>query len=69
MRPIDLSLSASQHNPDYKLLPGHKAVITAVKTDGEYVVTGAKNGELKVMSFNVYKSELNRGPNCITIKN
>jgi hypothetical protein len=69
VRPIDLSLSTQDHNSDYKIFPGHKAVIMNIRTDGEYVVTGAKNGELKVMNFNVYKTELNKGPSCITIKN
>ena len=57
------------HDKEYKINPGHKAVITTIKSDGEYVVTGSKKGELKVMNFNVYKSELAKGPSQITIKN
>ena len=59
----------ASHNADYKLMPGHKAVITQIKSYGEYVVTGAKNGEVKVMGFNVYHKDVNMGPKCITIHN
>ena len=45
----------SEHDPNYTLFPGHKSVITGIRIDGEYIVTAAKNGELKVMNFNVYK--------------
>ena len=38
-----------------EIYPGHKAAITTIRTDGEYIVTGAKNGEIRVLNFNVYK--------------
>jgi hypothetical protein len=50
------------HDPNHVLFPGHKAVITNIRVDGDYVVTGAKNGELKVMNFNVFKSEMQKAP-------
>ena len=55
MRPINLDLSAKSHDQDFMINPGHKAVITQVKTDEQYIVTGAKNGEVKVLNFNVFK--------------
>ena len=50
------------------LLPGHKAVITKIKMDNEMVITGAKNGELKIMNFNMFKTDIHKAPSCITIK-
>lgn len=58
VRPINLAMKAKDIDPDYKILPGHKAVITNIKTNGEEIITGAKNGELKVMNFNVFKSDI-----------
>ena len=52
---VDLNLSAKEHQPDCEIYPGHKAAITTIRSDGEYLVTGAKNGEVKVLNFNVYK--------------
>jgi hypothetical protein len=69
LRPIDLNLPASLHDREAELYPGHKAAITQVRTDGEYVVTGSKSGEVRVLNFNVYKQQLNYGPQCITIQN
>lgn len=69
VRAVDLDLPAAQHDPQSEIYPGHKAAITTIRSDGEYIATGAKNGELKVLNFNVYKHQLNMGPNCITIQN
>ena len=69
VRVVDLSKPVSEHDRDYDLYPGHKAAMTTIRSDGEYLVTGAKNGDLKVMNFNVYKQQLSKAPNCITIQN
>lgn len=58
----------AEHDPNYVIYPGHKAVITSIRIDGEYIVTAAKNGELKVMNYNAYKSDIQKGPNCFIIK-
>lgn len=44
-------------------------MITKTRLDGENIVTGAKNGELKVMKFNLFKGDLNKAPSCISIRN
>lgn len=66
--PINLSKSPKDHDSSYRIFPGHKAVITRLKMDNQYVITGAKNGELKVMDFGVFKRDLQKSPNCINIK-
>jgi hypothetical protein len=69
LRPVNLNLPAKSHDYEYQIYPGHQAAITQVGTDGEHVVTGAKNGEVRVLNFNVYKNQLNMGPSCFTIQN
>lgn len=69
VRPVNLNLPASQIDKNSEIYPGHHAAITTIRSDGEFVVTGAKNGEVRVMNFNVYKQQLNMGPSCITIQN
>lgn len=68
VRPINLDLKAKDIDVDYKILPGHKAVITHIKTDGELIITGDKKGDLKVMNFNVFKNDIKKGPASFTIK-
>ena len=67
VRAINLNQPLSAHDDEAVIYPGHHASITKIRTDGEYIVTGAKNGEIRVLNFNVYKQQLNMGPNCITI--
>lgn len=69
VRVVDMNRSPQEHSRDYDIYPGHKAVITHIRTDGEYLATGAKNGEIKVMQFDVYKHQLAMGPKQITIQN
>jgi len=69
VRVIDLNKPPQSHDKEYEIFPGHKAVITTIRSDGEYLATGAKNGELKVLNFDVYKQQLALAPNCITIQN
>ena len=69
VRPINLKKSMSEQNHDYAIFPGHKAMITKLRQDGDTIVTGAKNGELKVMKFNYFRGDLSKAPSCISIKN
>lgn len=69
VRPINLKKAAKDHNRDYCIFPGHKAVITRMRVDGNCIVTGAKNGELKVMKFNLFRGDLSKAPSCINLKN
>lgn len=65
--PINLNKTPEDHDSQYRIFPGHKAVITKLKIDNEFVITGAKNGEVKVMGFNVFKKDIQKGPNCMII--
>lgn len=69
VRPINLLKSRKDQNMDNVLYPGHKAVPTRLRQDGDLIVTGDKKGELKVMKFGLFKGDLNKGPSCIKIKN
>lgn len=69
IRPINLLKSRQDHDDSYELYPGHQAHITKVKADGDNIVTGAKNGELKVMKFNLFRGDLSKAPSCISIRN
>ena len=69
VRPINLRKSAKEHNKEYCIFPGHKAMVTKMRVDGNCIVTGAKNGELKVMKFNLFRGDLSKAPSCINIKN
>eukprot|EP00349_Pseudokeronopsis_sp_Brazil_P011078 CAMPEP_0202980094 /NCGR_PEP_ID=MMETSP1396-20130829/86087_1 /ASSEMBLY_ACC=CAM_ASM_000872 /TAXON_ID= /ORGANISM="Pseudokeronopsis sp., Strain Brazil" /LENGTH=55 /DNA_ID=CAMNT_0049719859 /DNA_START=926 /DNA_END=1089 /DNA_ORIENTATION=- len=55
-------MKATDIDRDYRLLPGHKAVIMHMRVDEDKVVTADKKGALKVMEFGVFKSELAKGP-------
>lgn len=68
IRPINLTRSKYEHNKDFQLFPGHKAVVQHIKVDGENVVTGSFKGEVKVMNFNMYRKDIQMNPSCISIK-
>ena len=69
VRPINLKKSAKQQNRDYELFPGHKAMCTKLRVEGDSIITGAKNGELKVMKFGLFRGDLSKAPSCISIRN
>ena len=69
VRPINLKKTKMDHNKEYCIFPGHKAMITQMRVDGNCIVTGAKNGELKVMKFNLFRGDLSKAPSCINLKN
>ena len=69
VRPINLTKSTRDQDASYEIYPGHQAMITKMRLDGENIVTAAKNGELKIMKFNLFKGDLNKAPSCISIRN
>ena len=64
----DFDKPFEQHNLAYKIVNGHKAVITKMNLSSSYLVTGGLDGDLRVSYFGLFSSQLKRTSSVVTLK-
>jgi len=56
----DFNKSSEEHDGSYKIINGHKAIITRLKLGNNCIVSGGLDGDLKLSYFGLFNSELKK---------